>query len=294
MKNVLTKEAKIGLATIVSLALLYFGVNYLKGINLFQPVNHYYVTFDNVKDVTISSPVYVEGFKVGLVRDIKYDYTTTDKVTVEISLEEEMKINKGSYITIVRSLLSGGELHIHLNKYVKDYLQIGGTIEGRMSDDIMGTVQDKLLPQVIELMPKIDSILLGLQTIVNHPALMQSLNQIERTTGNLEASTQQLNRLLNKDVPVIVSDLKIITSNFAEVSTELKGLDLQTTYNSMNAMMNNLKLTTDRLNSTDNSMGLLLNDKALYENLNSTADNAAKLMIDLKQNPKRYVRFSVF
>lgn len=164
MKNVLTKEAKIGLATIVSLALLYFGVNYLKGINLFQPVNHYYVTFDNVKDVTISSPVYVEGFKVGLVRDIKYDYTTTDKVTVEISLEEEMKINKGSYITIVRSLLSGGELHIHLNKYVKDYLQTGGTIEGRMSDDIMGTVQDKLLPQVIELMPKIDSILLGLQT----------------------------------------------------------------------------------------------------------------------------------
>ena len=294
MKNVLTKEAKIGLATIVSLALLYFGVNYLKGINLFQPVNHYYVTFDNVKDVTISSPVYVEGFKVGLVRDIKYDYTTTDKVTVEISLEEEMKINKGSYITIVRSLLSGGELHIHLNKYVKDYLQIGGTIEGRMSDDIMGTVQDKLLPQVIELMPKIDSILMGLQTIVNHPALMQSLNQIERTTGNLEASTQQLNRLLNKDVPVIVSDLKIITSNFEEVSTELKGLDLQTTYNSMNAMMNNLKLTTDRLNSTDNSMGLLLNDKALYENLNSTADNAAKLMIDLKQNPKRYVRFSVF
>ena len=294
MKNVLTKEAKIGLATIVSLALLYFGVNYLKGINLFQPVNHYYVTFDNVKDVTISSPVYVEGFKVGLVRDIKYDYTTTDKVTVEISLEEEMKNNKGSYITIVRSLLSGGELHIHLNKYVKDYLQIGGTIEGRMSDDIMGTVQDKLLPQVIELMPKIDSILLGLQTIVNHPALIQSLNQIERTTGNLEASTQQLNRLLNKDVPVIVSDLKIITSNFAEVSTELKGLDLQTTYNSMNAMMNNLKLTTDRLNSTDNSMGLLLNDKALYENLNSTADNAAKLMIDLKQNPKRYVRFSVF
>lgn len=294
MKNVFTKEAKIGLATIVSLALLYFGVNYLKGINLFQPVNHYYVTFDNVKDVTISSPVYVEGFKVGLVRDIKYDYTTTDKVTVEISLEEEMKINKGSYITIVRSLLSGGELHIHLNKYVKDYLQTGGTIEGRMSDDIMGTVQDKLLPQVIELMPKIDSILLGLQTIVNHPALIQSLNQIERTTGNLEASTQQLNRLLNKDVPVIVSDLKIITSNFAEVSTELKGLDLQTTYNSMNAMMNNLKLTTDRLNSTDNSMGLLLNDKALYENLNSTADNAAKLMIDLKQNPKRYVRFSVF
>lgn len=294
MKNILTKEAKIGLATIASLALLYFGINYLKGINLFQPVNHYYVTFDNVKDVTISSPVFVEGFKVGLVRDIKYDYTTTDKVIVEVSLEEEMRINKGSYISIVKSLLSGGELHIHLNKYVKDYLKPGDTLEGRVEEDMMGAVQEKLLPQVVDLLPKIDSILLGLQAIVNHPALIQSLNQIERTTGNLEASTQQLNRLLNKDVPVIVSDLKVITSNFADVSTELKGLDLQSTYNSMNAMMNNLKLTTEKLNSPDNSMGLLLNDKALYENLNSTANNASKLLIDLKQNPKRYVHFSVF
>ena len=294
MKNVFTKEAKIGLATIVSLALLYFGVNYLKGINLFQPVNHYYVTFDNVKDVTISSPVYVEGFKVGLVRDIIYDYSTTDKVTVEISLEEKMRINKGSYIAIVKSMLSGGELHIHLNKYVTDYLTPGDTLEGHMSDDIMGTVQDKLLPQVVDLIPKIDSILVGLNTIVNHPALNQSLNQIERTTGNLEASTRQLNSLLSKDVPVIVSDLNMITSNFAEMSTEMKGLDLETTVNSMNATLGNLKLTTEKLNSSDNSLGLLLNDKALYENLNSTADNASKLLIDLKQNPKRYVHFSVF
>ena len=70
MKSVFTKEAKIGLVTIVSLALLYLGINYLKGINLFQPVNHYYVSFSNVKGVTISSPVFVDGFKVGLVRDI--------------------------------------------------------------------------------------------------------------------------------------------------------------------------------------------------------------------------------
>jgi uncharacterized protein YjaZ len=128
-----------------------------------------------VKDVTISSPVYVEGFKVGLVRDIIYDYSTTDKVTVEISLEEKMRINKGSYIAIVKSMLSGGELHIHLNKYVTDYLTPGDTLEGHMSDDIMGTVQDKLLPQVVDLIPKIDSILVGLNTIVNHPALNQNV-----------------------------------------------------------------------------------------------------------------------
>ena len=90
MKSVFTKEAKIGLVTIVSLALLYLGINYLKGINLFQPVNHYYVSFSNVKGVTISSPVFVDGFKVGLVRDIIYDYDTTGSSITASRVEQKV------------------------------------------------------------------------------------------------------------------------------------------------------------------------------------------------------------
>lgn len=294
-KKGLTKEAKIGIVTIVSIALLYFGINYLKGINLFKPVNHYYVTFDNVKDVTISSPVYVEGFKVGLVRSIVYDYKNdTDKITVEISLDDAMKINKGSYVVIVNTFLSGAELHIHLNKYVSEYMKAGEVIEGRMGEDMMGSVQTKILPGVEALLPKIDSILVGLQTLVNHPALSQSLEHIERTTGNLEVSSRQLNQLLSKDVPVIVSDLKMITGNFNEVSEELKNLDLITTINSVNATLANIRLATDKMNSRDNSLGLLLNDNALYDNLNNTMGNASKLLLDFRENPKRYVHFSLF
>ena len=81
-----------------------------------------------------------------------------------------------------------------------------------------------------------------------------------------------------------------MTDNFSEVSANLKELDLATTVNSINATLANLKLTTDKLNSTDNSIGLLLNDKGLYDNL----DNASKLLLDLRENPKRYVHFSVF
>lgn len=294
MKSVFTKEAKIGLVTIVSLALLYLGINYLKGINLFQPVNHYYVSFNNVKGMTISSPVFVEGFKVGLVRDIVYDYDTTGKITVEVSLEEHMKLNKGSYITVINSFLGGAELHIHLNTFVDDYLKPGATIEGRMEEDMMQSVQEKILPSVENLLPKIDTILGSLQTLIAHPALAQSLNHIERTTNNLEVSTRQLNQMLSKDVPGIVNNLKTMTDNFSEVSANLKELDLATTVNSINATLANLKLTTDKLNSTDNSIGLLLNDKGLYNNLNNTMDNASKLLIDLRENPKRYVHFSVF
>ena len=294
MKSIFTKEAKIGLVSIISVALLYIGINYLKGFNLFKPTNHYIVACSNVKGVTSSSPVYVEGFKVGLVSDIVYDYNAVDKISIDITLEDHMKINKGSYITIVNSFLGGGELHIHLNKYIDDYLKPGATIEGRMEADMMQSVQDKILPQVELLLPKIDSILGGLQTLVNHPALAQSLEHIEKTTNSLAASSRQLNQVLSKDVPGIVSDLKVITGNFADVSTDLKKLDLVTTVNAVNETLANVKQMTQKLNSKDNSMGLLLNDRSFYDNLNSTADNASKLLLDLRENPKRYVHFSVF
>lgn len=294
MKKKLTREAIIGIVTIVSIGLLYFGINYLKGVNLFKPFNHYYVEFKKVKDLTVSSPVYVEGFKVGLVRSIRYDYKTTDKIIVEISLEDVMKINRGSYIVLENSFLSGASLHIYLNKYVDEFAKSGDALEGRLGEDMMVSVQEKILPGVEAILPKIDSILTGLQNIVNHPALAQSLTHIEQTTGNLEVSTKQLNLLLNKDVPVIISDLQKITANFTEVSEGLKDLDIDTTINSVNQTLANLKLTTDKLNSKDNSLGLLLNDKSLYINLNGALDNTSSLLLDLKENPKRYVHFSLF
>ena len=294
MKTVFTKEAKIGLVSIVSLALLYLGINYLKGVNLFKPVNHYYVAFSNVKGVTVSSPVFVEGFKVGLVREISYDYDTTGKISVLVSLEDKMRINKGSYITVVNSFLGGAELHIHLNTFVDDYFHSGDTIEGRMETDMMTSVQENLLPGIEQMMPKLDSILGGLQTLVNHPALTQSLAHVEQTTASLEHSSRRLDQLLAKDVPVIVENLKGITTNFESVSGQLKELDLAGTMRTVNATLANLKLTTDKLNSADNSLGLLLNDRQLYDNLNGTMENASLLLLDLRGHPKRYVHFSLF
>lgn len=294
MKTVFTKEAKIGLVSIVCLALLYIGINYLKGVNLFKPVNHYYVAFSNVKGVTVSSPVFVEGFKVGLVREITYDYDTTGKISVLVSLEDKMRINKGSYITVVNSFLGGAELHIHLNTFVDDYFHSGDTIEGRMEADMMTSVQENLLPGIEQMMPKLDSILGGLQTLVNHPALTQSLTHIEQTTASLEHSSRRLDQMLAKDVPVIMENIKGTTANFELVSGQLKDLDLVEAMQTVNATLANLKLTTDKLNSADNSLGLLLNDRQLYDNLNGTMENASLLLLDLREHPKRYVHFSLF
>ena len=294
MKMKFTKEVTIGIVTIISLALLYMGVNYLKGINLFRPVNRYYVVCSNVKDLTISSPVFVEGFKVGLVRTITYDYSTTGRILVEINLEKGMRINRGSYVALEKTLLSGAEMHIQLNKYVDEYLQSGDTIEGRQPEDMISTVQNEMLPQVMALLPKLDSILTGLQTLVNNPALAQSLDNIERTTAGLEQSSRQLNRLLQKDVPTIAGNLTTASANFSALSGDLRTLDLNGTVNSLNQTLGNLNQTTAKLNSKDNSMGLLLNDSLLYNNLNRTVNSANGLLIDFKEHPKRYVRFSLF
>jgi phospholipid/cholesterol/gamma-HCH transport system substrate-binding protein len=283
--------------TIIGLTFLYVGINFLKGINLFRPINHYFVACPNVKDVTVATPVYVEGFKVGLVRSIAYDYQATSEIIVEINLEKSMKINKGSFITIESNFLSGAELHIHLNKYVDEYLKPGSTIEGKKQGDLMGTVQAELLPAFIDLLPKLDSILYGINELINNPALSNSLENLNHTTTNLEISSQKLNRLLGvfeEDVPGIASNLKSTTNNLAGLSEELKGLNLKQSVESINSTLDNLQVTTAKLNSNDNSLGLLMNDTLLYNNLNRTVENASELLIDLKMNPKRYVRFSLF
>ena len=297
MKTKFTKEMIIGIVTIFSLTCLYVGINFLKGINLFRPINHYYVACPNVKDVTVATPVYVEGFKVGLVRNIIYDYNNTGTVTVEINLEKSMKINKGSYVTIENTFLSGAELHIHLNTFVDEYLKPGSTIEGKKQGDLMGTVQSQLLPAFVDLIPKLDSILNGVNLLVNNPALSNSLEHLNLTTSNLEVTSQQLNLLLvtlKDDVPAITSNLKFTTENFVGFSAELKLLNLTQSIQSLNATIDELQRTTAKLNAKHNSLGLLMNDTLLYNNLNRTVENASELLIDLKMNPKRYVRFSLF
>ena len=294
MEKKFSKEIKIGIAAIISIVLLYIGINYLKGINLFKPANYYYVSCSNVRDITISTPVFVEGFKIGLVRSIEYDYSSINKITLEISLDKGMRINKGSYISIESTLLSGAILNIELNKYVTEYLKPGDMIEGRLKGGMISSVEEKLLPMVADMMPKIDSILTGLQALVNSTALTQSLTNLESATKQLEGSSLRLNTFLKNDVPEISLNLKTTTSNLSLFSDNLNKLNLEQSINSLNSTLGNINMLSLKLNSKDNSLGMLLNDSLLYYNLNRTLGNASELLFDFKQNPKRYVRFSLF
>ncbi|MDL2256600.1 MlaD family protein [Bacteroidales bacterium OttesenSCG-928-I14] len=296
MKKIFSKEAVIALITITSLIVFYAGVNYLKGINIFKPSNHYYVLMPSVSELQVSSPIYVDGFKVGVVNSIDYDFANPapEHILVTISLDKKMKLQTGSFVELKSGLTSGAYLDLALNKYVSTYLTVGDTINGVVNPNIMNKLVSEMLPQVESLLPQLDSILSGVNHLLNHPALNQSLDNISKTTASLNKSSIELNKLLANDVPEIVADLKNISSNFTVVSENLKGLDLETPVSSFTSTVENLNKVAQQINDTDNSLGLLLNDSSLYHNLDSTAKNAADLLQDLKENPKRYVHFSLF
>lgn len=294
MKKIFNKEFKIGLVTILCGLILFFGIDYLKGINIFKPDNYYFINYKNVSGLAVSGPVVIDGFKVGLISSIEYDYTHPGNVIVEVSLDKKLKIPAGSKAVIVSGLLGDATVELKLNQYVGKTISIGDTLQGEFDAGMLGTVSEKLLPQLETMLPRIDSILSGLDLIVNHSGLQQTFLNVNALTGELEKSSRSLTQMMNKDMPVIITNLKTMSTNFSDISENLKEIDLQKTINSVNQTLDNVELLTSKLNSKDNSMGLLLNSDQLYMQLSHTVSSADSLMVDLKRNPKRYVHFSVF
>ena len=293
MKKFFTKEVKIALSVLISLVLLYIGIQFLKGVNVLKPANHYYVTFDNVQDLMLSSPVTVDGFKVGLVHEMEYNYQPDGKIRVMLNLDKQLQIPQGSKIILSKSLLGNATVVIELNPYVSEYYRPGDVIEGMVETDMLSNVS-AMIPKVEAMLPKLDSILIGVQAIVNDPALTASIQRLDGITADLKSSTQSLSTVMRKDVPMLLANVNSIAGRVDTFACTLNTLPLQSTMTSVNTLADNLALTSARLNATDNTLGLLLNDRYFYDKLTGTVGSLDSLLIDLRMNPKRYVHFSVF
>lgn len=287
------KEVKIGIIGIIALGLLIFGLNYLRGVSMFKSSRSFYVEFNNINGLPTSSPVFANGYKIGLVRDIQYNYEKLGSVIVEVQLDKEMRIPTGSRGELVTEMLGTVKMNLILNLESQTYLQPGDTLEGYANNGLMGAAET-MIPKVEQLLPKMDSILHSLNTLLADPALTATLHNAEAVTSNLKTTTNELNKLMNGDLPQITHNLVTISDNVASISNNLKDIDYATTINRIDSTLYNIQLLTDKLNSRDNTIGLLFNDPSLYQNLNATTANAASLLEDLKIHPKRYVHFSLF
>ncbi|MBR3896098.1 MAG: MCE family protein [Bacteroidaceae bacterium] len=288
-----TKEVKIGVTGIVAIALLVFGINFLKGINLLKSGSGYYVEFEDFAGLVNSSPVYANGFSVGIVRNIDYDYEHSEKIVVEIDLDADMKLPKGTTAELETEILGTVKMNLILPKKNVGWCAVGDTIQGSVNAGMMG-VAANLVPKIETMLPKLDSILGSLNSLLADQALTNTLHNTEQITANLQITTKELNTLLKNDLPAITGNLNTVTANFAEISTNLKDIDYAATIAKVNATLDGVKQFTESLQNPNGTVGMLLNDKSLYNNLTLTTHNAASLLEDVQAHPKRYVHFSIF
>ncbi len=288
-----TKEVRIGIAAIIALCVLIYGINYLKGIHLFKPTSYFYVKFQNINGLTKSSPVYADGFRVGIVRELYYDYDRPGNVVAEIDVEPDLRIPKGSSAELAAEMLGGVRMNLLLANNPRERYQTGDTIPGGLNSGMMGEVGE-LVPQLKQMLPKLDSIMASLNTLLADPAIPATLHNIESLTAHLSATSGQLQTLMSNDIPQLTGKLNTIGDNFVTISGNLKEIDYAAAMQKVDSTLANVKMITDKLGSKDNTVGLLLNDPTLYNNLNATTANAASLLEDLRLHPKRYVHFSLF
>ncbi len=316
------KNILIAATVIISLGLLIWGIEFLKGVNLFKPANYYYATFDKIEGLVEATPVTINGYQVGQVREINYDFET-NRIQVMLNMNRDLKIPVGSTVNIEPSLLGGSTLSLSLADNTK-YYEVGATLKGVTANGLMGQVTDNMMPQVENMLPKVDSILGNVNNIVGNPALVASVARLNEITIELAKSSQQLTALmnsLNQSVPGmmnnvngvvtnvngvvtnanglvtnangIVTNLNSATGNIDRISGTLAQMPLDSTLNSLNGTVANLQMLTNKLNDKNSSLGLLLNDKALYNSLDHTVTSLDSLFIDIKKNPKRYINIKL-
>lgn len=291
-----TKEVQIALVAILGIVILFFGMQFLKGLSIFSNKAQYKVSFSDISGLSTSATVYANGYKVGMVEQIDYDYEKISDIVVTIGIDKNMKLPKDTQAEITSDMLGNVKLELKLGNYATGLLAEGDTFSGRQQQGLLSKAGD-LMPQVEKLLPKLDSILASVNALLANPALKNSLGNIETITSNLTTTTNELHTLsasLNRQLPTLLGKADGVMENTQTLTSNLSQLDVAATMQRVNNTLDNVQQMTERLNSNEGTLGLLMRDQSLYRNLNATMQHADSLVIDLKKHPKRYVHFSVF
>ncbi len=293
MKN----EIKIAITAIVCIAILIVGINFLKGINIFKGTNSYYVKLKDAKQLAVSNMVYANGYPIGSIREIDYQYEDNSSVVVLIELDKNIRLPKGTTASLETPLMGGVIMHLILGQNPADLMTPLDTIIGNETLGAMDQLS-AMMPAIERMIPKLDSILTNVNRLTGDPALQQTLANAAEITENLKHTSAKLDRMMAGELKGTLQNAETLTGNLAKVDVDGTVNNLNATLTDARTLVGQLQRTMEdvsrQLNGTEGTLGALMNDRTLYDNLNHTVQSADSLVTDLKAHPKRYVHFSVF
>lgn len=276
-----SRELKVGILAIICLVVLYFGFNFLKGINIFSSSQTYVGQFDRANGLTEQAPVYIKGYKVGLVETIEYDFTRQPAFVVRVSIDKNITLPRGTQMALVADgLLGGGAIELQLptlNNRATPY-QHGDTLPSLIVPGLVDNLQTGLLKQLDTLLLQANTLLASLNSEVDSGSLRNTLDNVERLTNDLTRSSRDIRQLTNKQLPAIMNKVDATVDGLNTLVNDVNEADIQQTILSLDTTIQSIN---EILHSTDGTLGLLLNDKSLHDNINATIRNLDDAVLNI-------------
>lgn len=273
------------------LFLLYFGFKFLKGVNIFNPIHSYTGKFVQLNGLTEQAPVYVRGYKVGLVEEIDYDYSRDTAFTIIVSLNSDIRVVEGSSMRLIPDGLLGGtaiEVIIPAGAELAEIPTksvLPTSIQPSVIDELRGTMLasvDSLLQSVQELVDNVNGQLEG-------DRLKSILASADEMLVSLRKSSAKLEKTMNKDLPDIITQVESVLADVKKLSANASEADVAAVIAKAETTLANVNKLVDAANNPDGSVGKLLHDKSLYDNVNTTVQTADSLMQEIREQPNSLI-----
>lgn len=307
------KEVKVGLLVTSALVALIYGFNFLKGIDMFTGVHTYYALYSRVDGLTPSGDVLLNGVKIGQVRKIDFVKNRSGNIVATIQVRKDVFISKGSTARIVSSDFLGGRAVEILLGSAKEAAEPGDTL----FSDMQTTLSDQMLPlkdRAEALLASLDTLAISLNQVFNEKNrdnLNSGLEKLEKSLANLESISGNFDNLLSSDkgkIRNMIENMESITTNFrnnndelsnaienfSAISDTIAAANLSKTILNTSKAMERFSTVMNQINNGEGTIGQLMSNDSLYLAIEKSAKDLDLLIVDLKENPKRYVHFSVF
>ena len=294
------REIKVGILATVCIFLLFFGFNFLKGVNIFSPTNGYHGTFSHLHGLEEQAAVYIRGHKVGQVDRLHYDFTRDSAFLVDISIRKDIALPQGTKMALISDGMLGG-MAIELqfpdqSSITNDQSPIakGSFLPTTYVPGLIESLQGELLAHVDEAVQEVDSLVAALRTQVEGEHIKRSLENVDRISGDLTSVSANLKHMMKTQVPTIVNNADTAIANLNVIVADIKQADLKATVARVDQTVENVNGLVSDVRSQDGTIGQLIYNKSLYNHIDATVISADSLLTDLKAHPKRYVHFSIF